>query len=99
MKEADCTRIASIITGRELDEQQTVIIGTVDTISVGKTSLIIEDAQGVKIRIERGDLSDKDLEGVTVNERVHVEVIEKLVKTSSGLTKSEYRALKIVPLT
>lgn len=99
LKEADCTRIASIITGRELDEQQTVIIGTVDTISVGKTSLIIEDAQGVKIRIERGDLSDKDLEGVTVNERVHVEVIEKLVKTSSGLTKSEYRALKIVPLT
>ena len=65
---------------------------------MGKTSLVIEDAQGVKIRIERGDLSDEDLEGVTVNERVRVEVIEKVVRTSSGLTKSEYRALKIVSL-
>lgn len=96
--EADSSRISSLISGRDLDDEETTLRGTVVRVAKESTALVLEDSSGDLLPIKRGELTPEDLRPFHVDDRVAVRVIEKAGVATDGSHTSRYTAVSIESL-
>lgn len=92
---SDARRILMLIHGRNLDEVETDVHGEVIRVSTERTALVLLDAEGETVRIERGELADDDLDTITVRSNVTVRVNETARILPNGTQQHTYKALSI----